>query len=68
MPRTYGLWMQKRKISGRVPRSLGSDTHRTDGDACDDDDDDVRCDVAQPATEKASRARRSAVGRFMAIF
>jgi len=63
----YGLWMQKRKIRGRVPRSFGSDRQRTDGDA--DDDDEVPGDVAQPPTARASMmSRRTAVGRFMAIF
>jgi hypothetical protein len=59
--------MQKRKIRGRVPRSFGSDTQRTDGDA--DDDDEVPGDVAQPPTAKASTmSRRNAVARFMALF
>jgi len=58
--------MQNRKIKGRVPRSLGSDRHRTDGDV--GGDVDVEWEVAQPARANASRTRRSAVRHFMAIF
>jgi hypothetical protein len=57
--------MQKRKIKGRLPRSLGSDRHRTDGGV--EDDDDV-WEVAQPARAKASRTSARVVRRFMAIF
>jgi hypothetical protein len=57
--------MQNRKMSGRVPRSLGSDRHRTDGDVCEDDA--VEGEVAQPARTNTSRRRRMA-RRFMAIF
>jgi hypothetical protein len=56
--------MQKRKMSGRVPRSLGSDRHRTEGVVGGGEDPPY---AAQPATAKTSR-RRSAAGRFMAIF
>jgi hypothetical protein len=57
--------MQKKKMSGRAPRSLGSDRHRTDGGA--GDDVDVECEVAQPARTNGSTRRRRA-RRFMAIF
>jgi hypothetical protein len=57
--------MQKRKMSGRAPRSLGSDRHRTDGGA--GDDVDVESEVAQPARTNESRTRETA-RRFMAIF
>jgi hypothetical protein len=57
--------MQNKKISGRVPRSLGSDRHRTDGDV--GGDADVEREVAQPARTSTSR-RRSTARRFMAIF
>src|SRR5688572_20074135 len=60
----YGLWMQKRKMRGRVPRSLGSATQRTDGDGGDDVGFVV---AAQPARTEASRTR-GAIRRFMAIF
>jgi hypothetical protein len=60
--------MQKRKINGRLPRSLGSDRHRTDGGV--DDDDDVDWEVAQPARAKASRTRsviRRVMGDILAL-
>ena len=55
--------MQKRKIKGRLPRSLGSDRHRTDGGV--DEDDDVDREVAQPARAIASSASASVVRRVM---
>jgi hypothetical protein len=58
--------MQKRKIRGRVPRSLGSDRQRTDGEAAGDDE--LPCEAAQPPATRASRTRMSALRRFMAIF
>ena len=67
-PCRQGLSTQKRKTMGRVPRSLGSDKHRTDGDVDVDDDDEADWEVAQPARAKASRASASVVCRFMAIF
>jgi hypothetical protein len=57
--------MQNKKMSGRVPRSLGSDRHRTDGGVCENAD--VECEVAQPVRTEASR-RRGMARRFMAIF
>jgi len=58
--------MQKRKMRGRVPRSLGSARHRTDGGG--EGADDRGYEEAQPATVRASRARASKVERFMAVF
>jgi hypothetical protein len=62
----YGLSMQKRKIRGRVPRSVGSARHRTCGDV--EDGDDVVWEVAQPARANASRTRARWARRFMTIF
>jgi hypothetical protein len=45
---------------------LGSDKHRTDGDA--GGDADVECEVAQPARTNTSSRRRRTARRFMAIF